>query len=184
MWFPNTVLLLLAVAQASPSAAKQLTSLDHLSITKRFHYVALKHSAGLARDLRAAWGGVLATRVQQHKPKSKRLLQKRNFYCINQKAGGQVPFNAGNGKSSAHPSPTHSSRPASSTASSTGSGAAPSSTSSWKLVESHVSSTSKIATCLLTLIFRKETTFLMDGLSTPEAIPPMAPSNLLTRELG
>ena len=144
MWFPNTVLLLLAVAQASPSAAKQPTSLDHLSITKRFHYVALKHSAGLARDLRAAWGGVLATRVQQHKPKSKRLLQKRNFYCINQKAGGQAPFNAGNGKSSAHPSPTRSSQPASST----GSGATPSSTSSWKLVESHVSSTSKLQSVL------------------------------------
>lgn len=183
MWFPNTVLLLLAAAQASPSVAKQHSSFDSLSVTTWFHHAALKHSAGFARDLRAAWGGILVTRAQQNKPNSKRSLQKRNFYCVSHREGGQVPFTAGNRTSSVHPSPTGTS--GYSTPSSTGSGATPSSTSSWKLVESHVSGAPKLTTGIfLTLIFSKETTFLMDGLSPLEMTLPMVPSNLLTRRLG
>lgn len=154
MWFPNTVLLLLATVQASPSVAKQHSSLDPPSVTERFHHAALRHSAGLARDLRVAWGGILVTRAQ---PNSKRSLQRRNFYCINQKEGGQVPFTAGNRTSSVHPSPTGTS--GYSTASSTSSGATPSSTSSWKLVESHVSCAPKFTTGVLLLFLARKQLF-------------------------
>lgn len=190
MWFPNTAaLLLLAIAQASPSSAKQSSSLESISITKRFHNAALRHSAGLARDLRTAWGGVLVTRAQQ--PKSKRSLQKRNIYCVSQKNGGQVPFSAGNRTSSAHPGPTGTSgsggHSSSSTATSTGSGATPSSTSSWKLVESHVSRRPNLTMCVCLIfmgVFSKEATFSMVGLSPLEMTPPTAPSNSSTRERG
>jgi len=132
MYFP---LLIFLCAQALPSTFATHTSSHSHSITKRLHNVALKHSAGLANDLRVAFGGVLLTRGQQT---SNSAPQKRAVYCVSQQpskngGGAQVPFGGNNGTTATRPSSTSGSR----TATSTIGGATPSSTSSWQLAEAH-----------------------------------------------
>lgn len=141
----NIALLLSVLAQATTSTAACTSTASH-SLTKRLHDVALKHSAGLAKDLRTAFGGVLVNR--QPSPVSGSKLRKRNAYCISQRgSGGQVPLGGnGNGTTTHRPSSTSTSRSSGASPTSTGSGAAPSATSNWKLVESHVSCEMLIAT--------------------------------------
>lgn len=143
---------LLALAVQSIPAATAEPSYPR-ALAKRFHNAALKHSAGLARDLRTAFGGILDTR--EPRKRNSKSLQKRNVYCVSQN-NGQVPFGHGhghgNGTSSSSSSSTQVSRPTStsaasstsrgspsSTSSSASASATPSSTSSWSLVEAHVS---------------------------------------------
>lgn len=130
------LLIFLCAHCVVPSALASHNTLRSHSITKRIHNVALKHSAGLANDLRVALGGVLFTRRQQP---SNSDLQKRAVYCVSSNGGGaQVPLGGGNG--TARPSSTVTSttgtRP-SSTATSTSGAPIPSSTSSWQLAEAH-----------------------------------------------
>jgi hypothetical protein len=114
-----TFLPLIALALA-PMSLVQGKSL----ILTHAHKAAVKHSAGLARDLRVAFGGILAT---QPNPSSN-----QNFYCVGSDGEGvSMPSSSGNSSSS----PTMNGN-----ATSTGT-AAPSSTSvassSWKVADSY-----------------------------------------------
>jgi len=105
------------------------------SITQRLHNAALKHSAGLAADLRVAFGGVLLTRRQQSSGP-----QKRAVYCVSSKNGGgiQVPLGNGNGTVTAtRPTGTATATRPTGTLTSTSSGSTPSPTSVWHLAEAH-----------------------------------------------
>jgi hypothetical protein len=131
-------LLIFLCAQVVPSTLASHFFIHSQSITKRIHDVALKRSAGLAKDLRVALGGALITRRQQPSNSSS---QKRSVYCVSTNGGGaQIPLGGG-GNSTTRPSTGTSTATSTvkSTATSTSSGPAPSSTSSWKLTEAHVS---------------------------------------------
>ncbi|KAG1867837.1 glycoside hydrolase family 16 protein [Suillus subalutaceus] len=114
----HTFLPLIALALASLSLV-QGKSL----ILTHTHKAAVKHSAGLARDLRVAFGGILATQ-----PSSS---SNQNFYCVGSDGEGVSMPPSSNSSSS----PTTNGNPTS-----TGT-AAPSSTSvapsSWKVAESY-----------------------------------------------
>jgi hypothetical protein len=129
--YPHIPLLVFLCAQmVSPTIGKQASS---LSITQRLHNIALQHSAGLAADLRVALGDVLLTRRQQSNP------ERRGVYCVSTKNGGgaQVPFGNGTGTTTAARTATTARTTATSPTSSSG-GSIPSSTSNWRLAESHV----------------------------------------------
>ena len=175
MYFP---LLIFLCAQALPSTFATHTSSHSHSITKRLHNVALKHSAGLANDLRVAFGGVLLTRGQQT---SNSAPQKRAVYCVSQQpskngGGAQVPFGGNNGTTDTRPSSTSGSR----TATSTIGGATPSSTSSGQLAEAHVSPFMTLMIYEILELIRehsKGATSLTDGTFLLAAIPQMVPFN-------
>ncbi|KZP32443.1 glycoside hydrolase family 16 protein [Athelia psychrophila] len=140
-------LLLVLCAQTIPVSAANPYTYPGSHALKRFHNAALKHSAGLARDLRVAFNGILAP-----PPHEQKAIQKRDMFC--EATNGQVPF-AVNSSSpstssisstsaktsgSAQPTsaiPTSAGGSSTSTPSSSASGAAPTSTSAWKLAESH-----------------------------------------------
>lgn len=112
------LLLALALAPASLVQAKPSSFLSHA------HKVAVKHSAGLARDLRVAFGNVLATQSTSS--------SNENVYCVSSNGiGVSVPASASSNHSSSSTSPT-----------STATGTAASSSSSvasspWKAVQSY-----------------------------------------------
>ncbi|KAJ8596521.1 glycoside hydrolase family 16 protein [Rhizopogon salebrosus TDB-379] len=115
-------LLALALASASLVEAKS-------SFITHAHKVAVKHSAGLARDLRVAFGGVLVAQPTTSSSSNE------NVYCVSSSGiGVSVPSSNQTGS-------THSSSP---TGTATGS-AAPSSTgvasSSWKAVQNYTGQT-------------------------------------------
>lgn len=113
-----TLLPLLALALA-PASLVQAKS----SFLSHAHKVAVKHSSGLARDLRVAFGSVLATQSGSSSTE--------NVYCVSSNVGVNVPASNKNHSSSTSYSPT-------STATGT---AVPSSTSvassSWKAVQNY-----------------------------------------------
>ncbi|KAL0950671.1 hypothetical protein HGRIS_007456 [Hohenbuehelia grisea] len=131
--------LLLLISDASASFSPR-------SMMERAHKVALKHSRGLARDLRVAFGGAV---VDERAQKGRRLI-KRGEYCVaGPKAGlsgahsggggagvgGSVGSNGTSPASGSRPSAT---RGSTTTRTGTGAGASPTSASSpWTLVEEH-----------------------------------------------
>src|ERR1700710_2556388 len=115
-------LLALALTSASLVGAKS-------SFITHAHKVAVKHSAGLARDLRVAFGGVLIAQPTSSSSSNE------NVYCVSSSGiGVSVPSSNQTGS-------THSSSP---TGTATGS-ATPSSTgvasSSWKAVQNYTGQT-------------------------------------------
>ncbi|KIM84668.1 glycoside hydrolase family 16 protein [Piloderma croceum F 1598] len=136
MYFHIHLVVIFFCSQIVPTTIAK--SYSSHSITERLHNVALKHSAGLASDLRVALGGVLLTRRQQPTNSG---LQNRAVYCVSQQSsknngGAQVPLSGGgNGTTTTiRPSGTSGSG---GTATSTTGGSTPSSTSSWTLAEAH-----------------------------------------------
>jgi len=86
-------LLALALAPASLVQAKSSSFLSHA------HKVAVKHSAGLARDLRVAFGNVLATQSTSS--------SNENVYCVSSNGiGVSVPASANHSSSSTSPTST------------------------------------------------------------------------------
>jgi len=120
-----TLLLLLALALPPPALVQAKSSfLSHA------HKVAIKHSAGLARDLRVAFGSALVTQSDSS-------TSAENVYCVSSNGIG-ISFPSSN-----HTSPTSTSSPHT-TATATGT-AAPSSSSiapsSWKIVQNYTGQT-------------------------------------------
>ncbi|KAI0063182.1 hypothetical protein BV25DRAFT_1824758 [Artomyces pyxidatus] len=119
-----SLVLFLADSQAKPFVHR---ATDH------FHTVALKHSAGLARDIRTAFKGMLA------EPPRKRVVVNGSSkpYCVSSKAAGStIPTAQQNG--TAHTSSASSSVPKA-TGTSTHGAPAPTATgsSNWKLAQSY-----------------------------------------------
>lgn len=127
--------------------ASAISSPVSYSLTQRFHHAALRRSAGLAADLRKAMGGVLVARQPTTSTSvSSSTPQKRAVYCVSKPKPSASGSGTGNGTtivSSWRPSSTpKASGSGSATATATSANnpsATPISTSSWNLVESHVS---------------------------------------------
>ncbi|TFY82363.1 hypothetical protein EWM64_g1657 [Hericium alpestre] len=132
MRFPTT-LVVFALLQSLPADA----TVGHFvkRTTDRFHTVALKHSAGLAHDLRTAFGGILVARSPVRvgitaggsgKP-----------YCVSSK--GSIGNTNSGSNPQANGNSTGSTSSKGSKPSSTSSGATPSSTftSDWKLLQAY-----------------------------------------------
>ena len=126
---PITLFLLFAHWQAILSSAAVLPRPSHAlgSAMDRMHRLAARHSAGLAHDIRLAFGGVLARHATRDPATSHRV------YCTAPK----------NSTATSPPSGSPSGRPGTSTVnpSKTSSASAPGATvppSLWRLVESHV----------------------------------------------
>lgn len=115
-------LLALALAPAPLVQARSSSFLSHA------HKVAVKHSAGLARDLRVAFGNVLATQSTSS--------SNENVYCVSSNGiGVSVPASSSSNHSSSSPT---------STATGTGAAASSSSTvasSPWKVAQSYTGQT-------------------------------------------
>ncbi|KAF7986223.1 hypothetical protein HWV62_38669 [Athelia sp. TMB] len=143
-------LILVLCAQTIPAYASTPYTYPGSNTLKRFHNAALKHSAGLARDLRVALNGILAA-----PPREQKRNQKRDVFCETSNGGGQVPLGLNSSSISTSgivssttktstgaqsTSPSHTTTGSSSSTSSPSSssgGAAPTSASSWQLKESH-----------------------------------------------
>ncbi|TFY66209.1 hypothetical protein EVG20_g4882 [Dentipellis fragilis] len=130
-----TTLLLLVLSQGFPVDAQ--FSAGHIvkRTADRFHTVALKHSAGLARDIRTAFKGMLVAQ-----PPVRVSVGITKPYCVSSKSGGvHSGFQPATNGTNSNPSPTTSGKPGKPTGTSTSSGASPSSTftSDWKLVQSY-----------------------------------------------
>lgn len=124
--------LVILIADASSSSATLMPR-----AFEKIHDIAVKHTRGLARDLRVAFSGVLVTQPGSHNAQ-------HVIYCKSGKqggfpAGGSGGGGTGNGTQSKSPTSSTSRNPSSATKSRTVVG--PSSTavpsSPWKLVESH-----------------------------------------------
>jgi hypothetical protein len=130
---PLSVVLLIADA---PSSSATLMP----RAFEKMHGIAMKHTRGLARDLRVAFGGVLVAQPNEHQ-------SQHVIYCKPGRSGGlPSPGSGGGGNNTSSTSPTSStSRPSGGTKSTTTSVGAsntgvPVPPSPWKLVETHVSS--------------------------------------------
>lgn len=137
MHFP-TYLILLALAQTYPAEAAHSNIFRRA--TESFHKVALKHSAGLARDLRIAFGGLLVDKRSDHRLVARSGTgQQQCVVSLQGESDGSGSGLGTNGTSatSGHASATASAIP--STATKTGSSATPSSTSAWKVAQNWVS---------------------------------------------
>ena len=129
-----SALLVLAVAQALPADANLIKR-----ATNRFHRVALKHSAGLARDLRLVFGEAMF--AQQ--PKARLVDQKP--YCVSKSGGSSnsgpsaTPGNVTSSAASAAPSTSILSTRAPVTSTSSSVSPTPALTSNWQVAQSYVS---------------------------------------------
>ncbi|KII94428.1 glycoside hydrolase family 16 protein [Plicaturopsis crispa FD-325 SS-3] len=124
------IFLLVHIAPASAGGFPRVARDTLGRATRHVHRVALKHSAGLARDLRVALGGVLVSQQPINSGSSNRI------YCV---VGSNPSSGSGtgtNGTSPATPSGTTTALPSGS-ATATSSSAKPTATSPFKLVESH-----------------------------------------------
>jgi hypothetical protein len=126
---PITLFLLLA--QAIPSSAAAFPRTPHAlnDAVDRLHRLAVRNSAGLAHDLRLAFGSVLA------REPSKVSLSSHRVYCTASKNPTTTSSSPGNGPGR-HGTSTRNANP-----SATNTAPAPGTTlppSRWKLVESHV----------------------------------------------
>lgn len=138
-------LLLLALAQAYPAEAAHSNIFRRA--TDRFHKAALRHSAGLARDLRVAFGGLLVEKRSSSQLVARSTngqqcvvsLQDVNDSGSSSASGTGSNATSGTG-TSARVSGTSSATASRSTSTSTksGSSASPSSTSAWKVAQSWV----------------------------------------------
>ncbi|KAH7929380.1 hypothetical protein BV22DRAFT_1102515 [Leucogyrophana mollusca] len=117
-------LLAFLLANAAPSSAGLFSGSSHTLhlATHHAHKVAIKHSAGLARDLRVALRGVLD--VQS--PSS----PNQNVYCVSSGGGVSVPVGSSNTSSPSATTSAAGSQPTTS-----GSSTAPS--SPWKVVDQY-----------------------------------------------
>ncbi|THH06004.1 hypothetical protein EW146_g9746 [Bondarzewia mesenterica] len=129
MRFP-IALLLLALGHAIPADASIVKR-----ATDRFHSVALKHSAGLARDIRTVLNGFIV-----ESPKGQvRIGVNQKPYCVSKSStSGGSNASSGNGTSNAN-SPSSGSSSARPSSTSTSSGASPSAklSSNWKVAKSY-----------------------------------------------
>lgn len=168
-----TVLLIAIVQVASSNAAFE----PHRSFsraTDKFHKFALKHSAGLARDLRIAFSGLAGRAVSEPDDSQKVLCARPGTFVSpsNSTSPASAPDNGGH----VHPSTTGHHGGVSSTSSAKGPGSTslpspsslapqPAPTSAFKLQESHVRRCVSIrhSRSLQYHIISPETTFLTDG---------------------
>lgn len=147
MYF-NIPLILFLLAHVAQSDANLLarSSDSIVRAASRAHRHAVKRSAGLARDLRLSFRGILAADTQQ--PAA---IGNSRVYCVNSPAPGLTAGNGtnvsnGNGTSSISfgPVPTSKGSPTGSkTSSQPGSTptTAPSASSPWSMIQSYVSAT-------------------------------------------
>ncbi|EIM86268.1 uncharacterized protein STEHIDRAFT_147699 [Stereum hirsutum FP-91666 SS1] len=129
-----TYLILLALAQAYPAEAAHSNIFRRA--TESFHKVALKHSAGLARDLRIAFGGLLVDKRSDHRLVARSSTGQQQ--CVVSLQGESDGSGSGLGANATSATSGHASATASavpSTATKTGSSATPSSTSAWKVAQ-------------------------------------------------
>ncbi|KAL5488226.1 hypothetical protein ACEPAI_6334 [Sanghuangporus weigelae] len=116
---PASLLLLSALTPAAYAFAPHRSITD---ATERFHTFAKRHSARFARDLRVVFQGLAVDQAESDPNTSRRV------YCVR-----PDDLSVGLGGNATSTSPATSSP----SASGTSSGAAPTATSPWKLVESH-----------------------------------------------
>ena len=111
----------------------QLADATRTSLISRAHKMAIKHSTGLARDLRLAFAGILVSDPQSS-PSQK-------AYCVSSPSISNSSLTSGNTSSWAHPSSsvTHGKASPTSTKSSTATPSAP--PSPWKPISTYSGST-------------------------------------------
>ena len=165
------------LAIASPSEASILARGSEFFVhaATKAHRRAARHSAGLARDLRLSFGGLLAARQQSSSVASSRL------YCVNY-SGLPAASNATNIVGGGNPTtvksgsrPSATTKPGSGTATGSQSSATSTSQSSpWKLQQQYVSSysvaVSLYADTYILITLSKAALSSVDGISLPERI--------------
>ncbi|KAL4068247.1 glycoside hydrolase family 16 protein [Scleroderma yunnanense] len=120
--------LVLATALA---LAPQPTYATHASLISRAHKIAVKHSTGLARDLRLAFGGILVSDPQSS-PSQK-------AYCVSSSSFSNSSLSSGTSSSFTHPSSSVSPTGTKSSTSATASASV--SSSPWKPISTYSGST-------------------------------------------
>lgn len=142
----GSVILFLAAAAGASTAAGDASSGAPASdsLIGRAHRAAVRHSAGLARDLRVAFRGVLRERRDTSSPlANQRIMAAQKPYCVSGQPGTS-PANPGvvhNGTTSASgPKSTTATRSTTRTASATTTqgGATPTASSAWQIWKDYV----------------------------------------------